>query len=96
MARGDGLGRGGRGGGGRRGGGRRHGGVRHRGRHRRNWYGGGYPYYGYPYYDYYDSGYDNSPQVVVLDRGRDQPHNGINWPTIAVSVLLSAVLLLRK
>lgn len=103
MARGGGGrgGRGGRGGGGRGRGGRgRHGGG-HARRHRgRNWYGPvGYPYYGYPYYDdFYDSYQDNPPVVVInRDQGRSSSlPEGLNWPTIALSVALSALLLMRK
>jgi len=84
----------GRHGGGHRGG-RGHGG-RHGGRARR---GGGYPYYGYPYYDdlYYrtpdllQSQSQSQPQIIVLDKG----NSGINWPTIAISVMLSAFMLMR-
>ena len=88
----------GRHGGGHRGGhrgGRGHGG-RHGGRGRRGW-GGGYPYYGYPYYDdlYYRTPdllqSQSQPQIIVLDKG----NSGINWPTIAISVMLSAFMLMR-
>ena len=92
---GHGRGRGGRGGRSHHGGGHR----RHRGGY--NWYGPvGYPYYGYPYYnDFYDPyPYQDNPPVVVINR--DQGHSslleGLNWPTIALSVALSALLLMRK
>jgi len=78
--------------------GARHGGRRHGG-HRGG--GGGwwpitYPYYGYPYYD--DLYYRNrDPQVIVVDQDRGRGSEpSINWPTIAISVLLSAFMLMRR
>lgn len=92
-------GHGGRHGGGHGGGrhGRHHGGRHHGGR---GW-GGGYPYYGYPYYGYpyYDDFlYRNpDPQVIVVDKDRGQESgSGINWPTIAISMMLSAFMLMRR
>jgi len=83
----------GRGGRGHRGGHRGHRGHRGRG------WGPSYPYYGYPYYDpllydYYSQ--PDEPQIVVLNRGQEAAsHSNINWQTIAISVLLSALLLFK-
>lgn len=92
----------GRHGGGGGGGGRRHGGGhRHGGRGRGRGWGGphyGYPYYGYPYFDdfYYRTPdpQQSQPQIIVVDKGRDSG-SGINWPTIAISMALSAFMLMK-
>ena len=74
---------------------------RHRrghGGHRRNWYGPvtySYPYYGYPYYDDF-RWQQPQTQMPVLVMNRDANGSGINWPTIAISMALSALLLMRK
>lgn len=72
----------------------RHGGGGRR-RHR-NWYGPvTYPYYGYPYYDDYRWREPQTQQQPIMVLNRDSG-SSINWPTIALSMALSALLLMRK